>query len=79
MGPFSEIIGWISVLWLVMTSIFFLWPTDHDENDEITPEIMNYTIVVVGGVLFLALVYWFLPAPIGARHFFVGPKREDDK
>jgi len=23
------------------------------------------------------MIYWFLPAPYGARHFFVGPKRDD--
>ena len=32
LGPFSEIIGWISVVWLVITSIFFLLPTNFDEN-----------------------------------------------
>jgi amino acid transporter len=26
LGPFSEVIGWISVVWLVVTSCFFLFP-----------------------------------------------------
>lgn len=76
LGPFSEIVGWISVVWLFVTSIFFLLPTEYDENGNLTSTNFNYTIVVVGGVSFLALLYWFLPAPIGARHFFVGPKRD---
>jgi hypothetical protein len=35
--------------------------------------------VVVGGVSIIALIYWFLPKPYGARHFFTGPKRFDDE
>eukprot|EP00347_Sterkiella_histriomuscorum_P010241 403377050 len=77
LGPFSEVIGWISVIWLFITSIFFLLPNEFDENGYQTATNFNYTSVVVGGVLFIALAYWFLPAPHGARHFFVGPKRED--
>jgi len=35
---------------------------------------MNYTIVVVGGVLFIAFLWWWFPY-IGARHTFTGPRR----
>ena len=27
----------------------------------------------------MALVYWYLPAPYGARHFFTGPKRAEEE
>lgn len=30
-------------------------------------------------VLIVALLYWFLPKPYGARHFFIGPKRDGSK
>lgn len=63
-------------MWLVVTSVFFLLPTNFDENGHQTVEGFNYTCVVVGGVSIVAMIYWFLPAPHGARHFFVGPKRD---
>lgn len=77
LGPFSEVIGWISVTWLFITSIFFIMPSAFDENGYQTATNFNYTCVVVGGVSIIALIYWYLPAPYGARHFFVGPKRDD--
>ena len=35
---------------------------------------MNYTVVVLGGVLILALVYFYLPV-YGGVHWFQGPVR----
>lgn len=32
LGAFSEVVGWISVFWLFFTSVFFLLPTEFDEN-----------------------------------------------
>lgn len=78
MGCLSVPIGWIAVLWLIATSIIFLLPTSFDANMNQTAAGFNYACVVVGGVLILASVYWYLPAPLGARHFFRGPKREPD-
>lgn len=34
---------------------------------------MNYVILVIGGVLSIASIYWFVPA----RHWFIDPKRTD--
>lgn len=79
LGIFSHIIGWISVAWLCITSIFFFLPNKFDENMQQTWSDFNYTPIVVGGVLTIALIYWWLPAPIGARHFFTGPKRHGDE
>lgn len=28
--------------------------------------------------MIIALFYWFLPKPYGARHFFTGPKRGEN-
>ena len=82
LGIFSEVLAWISVFWLTLTSIFFFFPTVFEDDGLQNAEDFNYTCVVVGAVLILSMFYWFLPKPLGARHFFVGPKREektDDK
>ena len=33
---------------------------------------MNYAVVVLGGILFLALVYYYFPV-VGGVHWFRGP------
>jgi hypothetical protein len=38
---------------------------------------MNFTVVVLGGVLALSLIYYFLPV-YGGRHWFTGPVRTVD-
>lgn len=43
-----------------------------------TFEDFNWTGVVLAIVLLIAMIYWYLPAPWGAKHFFKGPKREDE-
>lgn len=53
-------------------------PLKFDANLHQRAEDFNYTGVVLGFMGVVALVYWFLPAPIGAKHFFKGPKREDE-
>jgi hypothetical protein len=35
---------------------------------------MNYTVVVLGGVLLLSVLYYYAPAPYGGVHWFTGPK-----
>jgi amino acid transporter len=78
LGIYSEIIGWISFLWLTITSCIFFFPTQFDENMQQNATIFNYTCVVVGGTLFIALLYWFAPKQLGgARHHFVGPRRKE--
>jgi hypothetical protein len=62
-------LAWISGLWLLITSCFFLFPSSFDENLQQTPEIFNFTCVVVGGVLLLATFYWIF----WARKIFKGP------
>ena len=77
LGRFSVIISWVAGIWLIVTSTFFIWPTAFDENMEQNETLFNYTCVVFGGVFIIVFIYWFLPKPLGARHFFVGPKRDD--
>lgn len=79
LGRLSLIIGIISSVFLVATSICFFFPTNFDENMQQTVEDFNWTIVVYGGALFVAGTYWFLPKKLGgARHFFTGPLRPED-
>ncbi len=71
-------LGWISVVWLFVTSLIFLMPTRLDENQNITIDNFNWTIAVLGLIIIMAFIYWYLPAPYGARHFFTGPKRAEN-
>jgi hypothetical protein len=34
--------------------------------------------VVVITIMMIATIYWWLPKPYGARHFFEGPKHKGD-
>jgi len=68
LGRYSIIIGWISSIWLTLTSLLFFWPSAFPVNSES----MNYTVVVVGGVMIICLFFWV----VIARHYFEGPKRK---
>ena len=58
----------ISVTWMTFMSIVFFFPA--------TPAVgagdMNYTVVVLGGVLILSLGYYYFPK-YGGRNWFTGP------
>jgi len=69
LGRFGLPIGIISSIWLTITSIFMFFPSEYP----VTQDNMNYAVVIIGGVLLIAAIYWF----ISARHWFVGPKRTD--
>lgn len=78
LGALSLPIGWISCIWLIFTSCIFFWPTARNANGKVDKKTCNYTPLVVGGFMLLAMIYWFLPK-IGARHKFTGPKIDDDE
>jgi len=69
LGRFSIPIGIISSIWLTITSIVMFFP----EQYPVTKDSMNYSIVIIGGILIIAGIYWI----VSARHWFVGPKRTD--
>ncbi|KAI0790897.1 amino acid permease-domain-containing protein [Abortiporus biennis] len=68
LGRFSLPVAIIAVLWMLFMGIVFLFPATPG------PEVpdMNYTIVVMGGVMFLSLVYYYFPK-YGGIHWFKGP------
>lgn len=77
-GPFS--LGrWslpsavISVVWMTFMGIVFLFPAIPTVN----AGGMNYTIVVLGGVLVLSLVYYYFPK-YGGKNWFTGPVQTVD-
>ncbi|KAF1838285.1 putative GABA permease [Decorospora gaudefroyi] len=55
----------VSIMYTVYVSIFLLFPP----YQPVTAQNMNYAPVVLGGVLVLSAVYWF----IGGKKQFVGP------
>lgn len=66
LGRFSKPIGWISVVWLLVTSTFFIWPNTFDDDMQQEVKTFNYTCVVVGGFFIVAMIWWF----VAARKYF---------
>lgn len=69
LGFLSIPIAVISSAWLAVTSILMLFPAEYP----VTKDNMNYAVVIVGGILIIAGIYWV----VSARHWFVGPIRVD--
>jgi hypothetical protein len=53
---------------MVFMTIVFLFPT----TPQTSVQEMNYTVVVLGGVLLLSLVWYYFPK-YGGVHWFTGP------
>ena len=49
-------------------AIVLLFPA----TPQISPGAMNYSVVILGGVMLLALIYYYLPV-YGGIHWFTGP------
>jgi len=68
LGAFSLPIGMISVLWMSFMGIVFMFPTTPQTN----AADMNYSVVVLGGVLILSIAWYYCPV-YGGVHWFTGP------
>ncbi|CCM02109.1 uncharacterized protein FIBRA_04186 [Fibroporia radiculosa] len=68
LGRFSAPVAFVAVAWMTFMGIVFLFPTTPTTD---TAD-MNYTIVVLGGVLVLSLVWYYFPK-YGGVHWFTGP------
>ena len=73
----------LAILEIAITSIYFLLPTvpqgipghtDADGNPDFTWAAVNYTPIVVLGVLLIITIWW----AVSARHWFTGPKHTID-
>lgn len=72
-GPFtlgraSKPVAAVAVAWMVLIGVVFLFPAEPGAG----VQGMNYTVVVLGGVLLLALVWFYFPR-VGGVHWFRGP------
>ncbi|CEP17139.1 hypothetical protein [Parasitella parasitica] len=65
LGPFSDTINVISLFWILLTSVLFVCPTEYP----VTPDNMNYAIVVFTGVIGASVLYYYARA----KKFFKGP------
>ncbi|KAI6152263.1 amino acid/polyamine transporter I [Pisolithus tinctorius] len=68
LGIFSLPISVTAVLFMAFMNVIFLFPTMPSTS----ASTMNYTVVVLGGVLGLSLVWYYLPV-YGGIHWFAGP------
>lgn len=68
LGKLSLPVAVIAVVWMVFMIIVFLFPP----NPQPTTQEMNYTVVVLGGFMFLAISWYYCPV-YGGVHWFEGP------
>ncbi|KAJ7227655.1 APC amino acid permease [Mycena rebaudengoi] len=68
LGAFSMPVAIIAVLWMCFMAVVLLFPAAPAP----APQTMNYTVVVLFGVWFLAIGYYYLPY-YGGMHWFEGP------
>ncbi|KAF7984560.1 hypothetical protein HWV62_13765 [Athelia sp. TMB] len=69
LGRFSLLVAIIAVIWMTFMSVIFVFPASP-APDAVA---MNYAVVVLGGVLVLSVVYFYLPK-YGGVHWFEGPR-----
>lgn len=56
LGKFGPVANWVSVIYCVITTIFFLFPSAPNPS----PADMNYAIAVFGVMLVVSLGFWFV-------------------
>ncbi|KAJ6485427.1 APC amino acid permease [Mycena vitilis] len=73
LGVFSLPIAVIAVLWMAFMTVVLMFPPAPDPS----AQTINYTVVVLGGVLLLALCYHYFPI-YGGVYWFRGPVANAD-
>jgi archaellum biogenesis protein FlaJ (TadC family) len=58
----------LAVFFMIFMTIVFLFPS----TPQTSIQQMNYTVVVLGGVLLLSLIWYYFPK-YGGVHWFTGP------
>ncbi|PWY75401.1 amino acid permease family protein [Aspergillus heteromorphus CBS 117.55] len=56
LGRWGALINWISVIYCLITTVFFLFPSSPNPS----PSDMNYAIAVFGVMLVVAVAFWFI-------------------
>ncbi|KAF8694665.1 hypothetical protein AX14_001959 [Amanita brunnescens Koide BX004] len=73
LGRFSLPIAIVAVSWMTFMIVVFFFPAYPDPG----VQNMNYAVVVFGGVLILATLYFYFPK-YGGKYWFKGPNRTID-
>ncbi|KAG6330592.1 hypothetical protein ID866_8495 [Astraeus odoratus] len=68
LGVFSFPVALVAVLFMLFMVVIFFFPSNP--TTDVTT--MNYSVVVLGGVLVLSLVWYYFPV-YGGVHWFTGP------
>ncbi|KAG2091024.1 amino acid/polyamine transporter I [Suillus discolor] len=68
LGKLSFPVAAIAVIWMAFMMLVFFFPT----TPQTTTQQMNYTVVVLGGFMFLAIFWYYCPV-YGGVHWFTGP------
>ena len=71
LGAWSQPIGWIAVIWVVLISVLFMLPT----ASPLTAANFNYAPVAVLGTVAIITVWWL----VSARKWFKGPVIQGDE
>lgn len=66
LGWASKFINWYGIIWTTFVSVIFFMPT----NMPVTPENMNYAVVIFFGIIFLSQIFWYL----GGKRKYKGPQ-----
>jgi len=70
----SAPISFIAVSFMSFIIVIFMFPSNTNPD----ADTMNYTVVVVGGILGSSVMYYFFPK-YGGRYWFTGPVRTIQK
>ncbi|KAJ3511155.1 hypothetical protein NLJ89_g4262 [Agrocybe chaxingu] len=73
LGRLSAPVSFTAVAFMALMIVILIFPANTDPE----AETMNYAVVVVGCILLLSVIYYFLPI-YGGRHWFTGPVRTID-
>jgi hypothetical protein len=69
LGRYQKPINYVALAWVAYVTVVLLFPTVNP----VTPQNMNYPVVVAAGIARIALGWWWL----GARKTYVGPRVEE--
>lgn len=69
LGSFSKPLNILAIAWVLFISVVLFFPTSRP----VTPENMNYAIVILGFVALFSLSWWWA----GARKKYTGPRTQE--
>lgn len=69
----SKPVAFMAVLWMAFALVVLMFPASPGPD----PAAMNYACVVLGGILSLAVAYYYVPV-YGGKVWFRGPLRNVD-